>query len=207
MNSNELNIKNKMKKCNRLADEIVAAGDEKKVISKVKKLNYELDSLREALALFLKNAEEPVMNELKNMFDTSASGTVEIIGEDWLHLRLEMTLPSERNHAEVKRLSNTVTNLLNCHSGYLGYLPAYERAHVVIVEHKSIEDTACAYDNDNKGYRAISNALKGRVFADDNQFTVSYGLFTVHDENDPHCDIYVIPLEDNADFATHYLIF
>ena len=117
-----------------------------------------------------------------------------------------MLLPSDKNFIEIKKLSNSVTNLLDVQSEYAGYLPQYEQAFAAIVEYKSPDRTK-SYDHDNKGYRAIPNALKGRVFGDDNQFTMSLGLFTVHDETDQRTEIYVIPIEDIADFAVHFLIF
>jgi hypothetical protein len=43
MNKNEQNIKNKIKKCNHLIDDIIGNNDEKRVVSKVKKLIYELE--------------------------------------------------------------------------------------------------------------------------------------------------------------------
>jgi hypothetical protein len=36
---------------------------------------------------------------------------------------------------------------------------------------------------------------------------MSLGLFTVENPNDPHCDIYVISMEDIAEFAAQYLVF
>ncbi|MCL2637508.1 MAG: hypothetical protein FWD48_03975 [Oscillospiraceae bacterium] len=187
--------------------------DGKMAKSKFERAIYELDSMREKLKQYISDFEETqVNNELADMLkkdsdcNTSASGSVEIIGESWLHLRIEMLLPSDKNHVEIRRLSNTVTKLLDLQSEYAGYLPQYEQALLVIIEHTSPEK-AQSYDHDNKGYRAIPNALKGRIFDDDNQFTMSLGLFSVHEENDPHCDIYVIPVEDIADFAAHYLNF
>jgi len=137
---------------------------------------------------------------------SAISGTVEMINDNWLHLRLETLLPGANNLEGIKLVSHAVTNLLDCYTGYLGYLPEYEQAFVAIIEHTS-PDNGSSYDHDNKGYRAIPNALKGRVFKDDNQFTMSLGLFTVDNSSDPHCDIYVIPIEDIVDFALHYLAF
>jgi hypothetical protein len=148
-------------------------------------------------------------NELADMFNSAASGSAGLIENDWLHLRIEAALPNGNNHAEMKRITKTVTRLLDCCAGYLGYLPEYEQAFVAIIEHKSTEISGKprTYDHDNKGYRAIPNALKGRVFADDNQFTMSLGLFTVEDSDDPHCDVYIIPMTDMAEFAAQYLAF
>jgi hypothetical protein len=186
---------------------------------KFDKALYELNAMSDVLQRLMAEIEETQYNnefsemeKEKSTYNTSASGSVEIIGSGlgdapaWLHLRLEMLLPSSKNHTEVKRLSNTVTNPLDLQSEYAGCVPQYERAFVVVIEHTSPEIVQ-SYDHDNKGFRAIPNALKGRLFGDDNQFTMSYAMFSVHDENDPHCDIYIIPVEDIVDFAMHYLKF
>jgi hypothetical protein len=78
---------------------------------------------------------------------------------------------------------------------------------VAIIEYRDSESSGGSYDHDNKGYRAVPNALKGRVFADDNQFAMSLGLFTVEDSDDPHCEIYVIDMEDIVEFSEMYLMF
>ena len=66
------------------------------------------------------------------------------------------------------------------------------------MEHRP--DAGCgAFDHDNKGFKAVVNALKGRLFYDDNQFELSLGLFTVQDE-ESCCHIYVLPFEEAGDF-------
>ena len=214
-------VKNHIEKSRRLLNEISdTGGDIGNSKAKFQKIIYELDTARDAVqSIITQIDEEAVENELADIFRSSASGTVGIIGgcsnpdraPDWLQMRLETTLPSNKNLAEVKRLSNTVTNLLDCYAGYLGHLPQYGRVFVAIVEHICPNDDSdgksASYDHDNKGYRAIPNALKGRLFADDNQFTMSLGLFTVENPNDPHCDVYIIPIEDIAEFTAQNLVF
>lgn len=211
-------INNKYRKhiekcCDLINDAITINCDNEKAIKKLSKALYETDCISEIICGEINKIKgEQAQNELAEMLDnttsSSASGSIDVIGNDWLYLRLETLLPSDKKPGQVKRVSNTITNLLDYFSGYTGYLPNYDRAFVVIVEHKSTEDKdKASYDHDNKGYRAIPNALKGRVFSDDNQFVMSLGLFTAHNENDPHCDIYVIPIEDIAEFATYYLNF
>lgn len=53
----------------------------------------------------------------------------------------------------------------------------YDQAFLAIVEHCDVE-TCRAFDHDNKAFQSVINALKGRVFPDDNQFELSLGLFT-----------------------------
>lgn len=71
---------------------------------------------------------------------------------------------------------------------------------MAIVEHCPV-DCSGTFDNDNKGFRGAVNALKGRLFRDDNQFELALGLFTVIDE-DTCCHIYVTPFDEAGDF--HY---
>ena len=81
---------------------------------------------------------------------------------------------------------------------YDGELPYFETAFLAIVEHCNSENHN-ALDNDNKGWKMIPNALKGRVIEDDNQFVLSIGLFAkLSDE--PRCEIYVLPPEDGMIF-------
>lgn len=213
---NNKDIKTHIDKSRRLLDEVINTGEnggENKAKTRLLKVIYELETAREAVQSLLTELEESkVKNELTDMLNSSASGTVEMIGSNWLHLRLETNLPGDKNHVEVKRVSNTVTNLLDCYAGYLGYLPQYEQAFVAIIEYANPvnvtrQGAATAFDNDNKGYRAIPNALKGRLFEDDNQFIMSLGLFTVDSDEDSHCDIYIIPIEDVADFTAQFLVF
>ena len=69
---------------------------------------------------------------------------------------------------------------------------------MAIVEYCN-EENHNALDNDNKGWKMIPNALKGRVIEDDNQFILSMGLFTkISDEM--RCEIYIMPPEDGVIF-------
>ena len=64
------------------------------------------------------------------------------------------------------------------------------------------------YDQDNKGWKAVSNALKGRVIPDDDQYTLGVCLLSCR-APEPACHIYLIPQQDAGDFffmrADHYL--
>ncbi len=93
---------------------------------------------------------------------------------------------------------DTVTRLLNNYRKSGGVIPCYEKAYMAIVEHCPI-DRSGTFDNDNKGFRGAVNALKGRLFRDDNQFELALGLFTVIDE-DICCHIYVTPFDEAGDF-------
>ena len=73
---------------------------------------------------------------------------------------------------------DTVTRLLNNYRKSGGVIPCYDKAYMAIVEHCPM-DRSGTFDNDNKGFRGAVNALKGRLFRDDNQFELALGLFTV----------------------------
>ena len=136
----------------------------------------------------------------------SASGSIELVGNNWLHMKLDTLLPSAKNNVGSRLVSNTITNLLNYYAAYHDNLPFYENAFVAIIEHCNYENVS-TYDHDNKGFRAVPNALKGRVFGDDNQFEMSLGLFTKQSQDEFYCEIYVLPMSDLSYFALEYLIF
>jgi len=49
------------------------------------------------------------------------------------------------------------------------------------------------------GWKAIPNALKGRVIPDDDQFTLGVCLLSTLDDN-PTCHIYLVPQTELSDF-------
>ena len=55
------------------------------------------------------------------------------------------------------------------------------------------------YDQDNKAWKAISNALKGRVVADDDQYSLGVCLLSRR-SSEAECHIYVLPVQDAGDF-------
>lgn len=59
------------------------------------------------------------------------------------------------------------------------------------------------FDQDNKSWKMIPNAIKGRVVKDDEQFRLDIGLFSKISEI-PSCHIYVIPHRQLSDFM-YYL--
>lgn len=60
-------------------------------------------------------------------------------------------------------------------------------------------DSRQVYDEDNKGWKAVSNAIKGRLVKDDDQFSLSLCLLA---QRSPEkvCHIYVLPVQDAGDF-------
>ena len=55
------------------------------------------------------------------------------------------------------------------------------------------------FDQDNKGWKAVSNAIKGRLIPDDDQHTLGLTLLSGRSELDV-CHITLLDLSDAADF-------
>ena len=125
---------------------------------------------------------------------TKIAGSIEVTPEGWLHITLNTLLPNCRRRVS-SYIGDTICRLMD---GCTEELPYFERAFLAIVEYCSYEKHN-ALDNDNKGWKMIPNALKGRVIADDSQFILSVGLFAKL-ADDTRCEIYVLPPEDGAAF-------
>lgn len=122
------------------------------------------------------------------------AGNIEVTHNGWLHITLNTLLPSCKY-----RTSNYIGDTISRLVKYYGQdLPYFENAFLAIVEYCSNENHN-ALDNDNKGWKMIPNALKGRVISDDNQFVLSIGLFAKMSD-DIRCEIYVMPPEDGSIF-------
>ena len=130
------------------------------------------------------------------------AGSVESFGYDWLHITLHTLLPHCR-YQTPNWLSDTIRCLLDEYEACGKKLPFYSRAMLVIDEHTSIEGRHI-YDQDNKGWKAISNAIKGRLIPDDDQHTLAVALLSTECFEHECCHITLLPLEDAHDFfAAH----
>lgn len=142
----------------------------------------------------------PIEDNIKvaNYLTKTIYGSINQTSDGWLHIKLNTLLPHYKVLGGTQYISDSITRLLDAFvkSGF--ELPYYKKAFLGIIEHCSVN--CCeAFDSDNKGYKAVINTLKGRVFEDDNQFELSLGLFTV-DDREMYCDTYVLPIEDAAKF-------
>lgn len=125
------------------------------------------------------------------------TGQVEILCYDWLHIRLNTLLPHCRFQSP-NWLTDTIRRLLDDYEAQGRALPRYERALLVIDEHSDISGRH-VFDQDNKGWKAVSNAIKGRLVPDDDQYTLSVALLSkVSAENT--CHITLLEQRDAADF-------
>lgn len=127
-------------------------------------------------------------------------GNIQLTENGWFHIRLNTLLPHYKVLGGTQYISDSITRLLDYFKASVGVLPCFKNAFLGIVEHCST-NTCEAFDSDNKGFKSVVNALKARVFQDDNQFELSLGLFTVADDENC-CHIYVLPVEDSARFMT-----
>ncbi len=124
-------------------------------------------------------------------------GHVDILCYDWLHLRLNTLLPHCRFQTP-NWLTDTIGRLLDSYEAQGRKLPHYERAMLVIDEHSGIEGRHI-FDQDNKGWKAVSNAIKGRLIPDDDQYTLSVALLSTPSEI-PACHITLLEQRDAGDF-------
>lgn len=125
------------------------------------------------------------------------AGRVEMLCEDWLHIRLNTLLPHCRFQSP-NWLTDTIRRLLDHYEAQGKILPRYKRALLVIDEHSSIGGRH-VFDQDNKGWKAVSNALKGRVIEDDDQYTLNVALVSKMSKEDA-CHITLLEQRDAADF-------
>ena len=127
------------------------------------------------------------------------TGSVDKIGYTWLHIKLNTLLPHCRYETPAY-FSDTIRRLLDNYEAANGKLPFFKTALLVIDEHSDINGRTI-YDQDNKGWKSVSNALKGRVFPDDNQYDLAVMLVsTKSSENVTH--ITVMDLKDASDFLS-----
>lgn len=130
------------------------------------------------------------------------AGSVEEFGYGWLHIMLHTLLPHCR-YQTPGWLSDTIRRLLDGYEACGKRLPFYSRALLVIDEHTGIEGRHI-YDQDNKGWKAVSNAIKGRIIPDDDQHTLAVTLLSTRTKVEECCHITLLPLEDAHDFfAAH----
>lgn len=125
------------------------------------------------------------------------TGRAEVNEYGWLHIELSALLPHCRFQAPAW-LTDTIRRLLDEYESRGRTLPRFEKAMLVIDEHCDIGSRQI-FDQDNKGWKAIPNALKGRLLADDDQFTLSVALISTRAE-EPACHIYLLPAQDAGDF-------
>lgn len=128
----------------------------------------------------------------------SIDGHVEKLGYSWLHIQLNTLLPHCRYQTPLW-LADTIRRLLDNFEAGGNTVPYFrERAMLVIDEHSEVAGRR-VFDQDNKGWKAVSNALKGRVIEDDDQYTLNVALVSKMSK-EAACHITLLEQRDAADF-------
>ena len=136
-------------------------------------------------------------NGKKEKIISKVAGEIEVTAEGWLHIKLNTLLPNCRYKTN-SYIQDTLTRLLEeCDKP----LPMFDKAFLAIVEYCDY-DTREVYDQDNKSWKMIPNAIKGRVVKDDEQFRLDIGLFSKISDT-PACHIYVIPQTQLSEFMNY----
>lgn len=142
---------------------------------------------------------KPVCEDYKKeKIITDVVGNMEVTAEGWVHIKLNTLLPNCRFKTN-KYIQDTLMRLFE---EYEKPLPMFDRAFLAIVEYCDYDNRE-VFDQDNKSWKMIPNAIKGRVVKDDEQFRLDIGLFSKISEI-PACHIYVIPHQQLSDFM-YYL--
>lgn len=128
------------------------------------------------------------------------TGSVDRIDYTWLHITLRTLLPHCRFQTP-SWLSDTIRRLLDEYESAGGVIPFYGNGAILILDEYSQISHRSIYDQDNKGWKAVSNALKGRIFPDDDQFSLGVILLSAESrENVTH--ITVVDTKDAGDFLS-----
>ena len=128
------------------------------------------------------------------------TGSVNILEYSWLHITLPTLLPHCRFQPPVW-LSDTLRRLLDDFEAAGGAVPCFQNGAVLFIDEHSDVSGRHIYDQDNKGWKAVSNALKGRVFPDDDQYTLGVSLLSFRSrENITH--ITVVDVAEAGDFLS-----
>ena len=125
------------------------------------------------------------------------TGSVELIEYHWLRIKINTLLPSAAYQTPVW-LSDTIRRLLDEYESGGHSLPYYRDALMVIEERSDIEGRR-VFDQDNKGFKAVSNAIKGRLIPDDDQYTLGVALLSTRSSENA-CHITLLDCADAADY-------
>ena len=125
------------------------------------------------------------------------TGHIELAGCGWVHMQLDTLLPHCRYQAP-EWLSDTVRYMLVKYMTTTDFHLHFKRMVLVIDEHSCIQDRHI-FDQDNKGWKAISNGLKGLVIEDDDQYHMSVVLLS-QESRENICHISLVLPESMEDF-------
>ena len=146
----------------------------------------------------LRTAERDIHTRPPDGKFTEVYGEISVMCEGWLHIKLNSLLPHCKVVGGTQYVSDCLLRLLNKASDEIK-LPFFNKAFLGIIE-CCPRDVSDVFDHDNKGFKAVQNALKGRLFPDDDRFEMSLGLFTEL-RNESCCHIYVLPDNETGIFT------
>lgn len=160
----------------------------------------EAEALAIGLRIFYESNPRPLAATTKPPapIPNYTGGRIEVNEYGWLHIELPMLLPHCR-YETPPYLTDTLTKLLDGYGRYQE-LPKFGQAMLVIDEWSDIKNRS-VFDQDNKGWKAIPNVLKGRVIEDDDQYHLSIALLS-KEAPTPACHIYVLPDEEADSYFT-----
>ena len=125
--------------------------------------------------------------QLKSKEETSAEiklgkakeiyGEISVTPEGWVHIKLNALLPHCRVTGGTQYVTDSILRLLNSAEFDGIKLPFFSKAYLGIVEFCP-RDCSDVFDHDNKGFKAVQNVLKGRLFPDDDGFYYDFDLET-----------------------------
>lgn len=127
------------------------------------------------------------------------TGSLVVTHEGWTVIRLDTLLQNARRRT-TGYIENSILELMKQWHGCGGVLPWYRHAFVIITEHTDSK-IGNVYDPDNREWKAVTNALKGVLFEDDDQFTVSLILDTIPDSN-CYTEIAVLPYHEASTYLS-----
>ena len=147
--------------------------------------------------------QTPPPQKGKNFYTKALFGEVILMDTGWVHIKLNTLLPHYKALGGTQYITDCITRLLDKLAQEGGQFPIFTKAYVAIIDH--CDFARCdVFDDDNKSFRAVLNALKGRLYPDDNQFELSLGLFTKIDA-DVSCHIYILPEQEVTAFHSYRL--
>lgn len=146
----------------------------------------------------LRTAEKDIHTRPPDGKFTEVYGEISVMCEGWVHIKLNSLLPHCKVVGGTQYVSDCLLRLLNKASDEIK-LPFFNKAFLGIIE-CCPRDVSDVFDHDNKGFKAVQNVLKGRLFPDDDCFEMSLGLFTEQRE-ESCCHIYVLPDDETGIFT------
>ena len=129
---------------------------------------------------------------------SDVTGEVEVLDGHWLHITLHTLLPHCRFQTP-GWLSDTVKRLLDRYEAEGIPLPYYRNGALLAIDERSDISGRHIFDQDNKGWKAVSNALKGRIIPDDDQYSLAIALLSTR-SGENACGITVLDIRDAGEF-------